>query len=114
MTSNITSITPASNGSETTTAQRPAHGLSVLRDKEAHGLISLGLDALYEASNLSHDLHAAIYDNDTSTDDYPRLQEQLAEVLACLETAEHYLCMLGSVFEDHPDRTRPLTAALNK
>jgi hypothetical protein len=106
MTSNITPITPASNGSDTTTmAERRVHGLSVLRDKEAHGLISLGLDALYEASNLSHDMHAAIYDKNTSTDDYPRLQKQVAEILACLETAEHYLCMLGSVFEDHPDRT---------
>jgi hypothetical protein len=107
MTSNITPITAASNGGDTTAeAERPRHGLPMLRDKEAHALISLGLDALYEASNLSHDMHKVIYGEDAVAS-YPQLQDQLAQVLACLETAEHYLFMLGSVFEEHPDRNGP-------
>ena len=112
MTSSITPVTAASNGGDTTTSERkrPDHGLPGLRDREAKGLISLGMDALSEASNLGHDMHAAIYDKKTGTDQYARLQEQLAEVLTCLETAEHYLFMLGSVFEEHPARSGPLAA----
>jgi hypothetical protein len=113
MTSSITPVTAASNGGDTTAKterERPRDGLPALRDREAHGLISLGLDALREASNLGHDMHTVIYDKNTSTDSYPQLQDQLAEVLTCLETAEHYLFMLGSVFEDPSTRNRPLTA----
>ena len=107
MTSNITPITAASNGGDTTDrARTPQARPARLREKEAHGLISLGLDALYEASNLGHDMHKVIYGDD-ATASYPQLQDQLAEALACLETAEHYLFMLGSVFEEHPDRNGP-------
>jgi hypothetical protein len=107
MTSNITPITAVSNGGDTTIEPKsPRHGLPMLRDKEAHGLISLGMDALHEASNLGHDMHKVIYGDDAVAS-YPQLQDQLAQVLACLETAEHYLFMLGSVFEEHPDRNRP-------
>ncbi len=111
MTSSITPVTAASNGGDTTSERkRPDHGLPGLRQREAKGLISLGMDALSEASNLGHDMHSAIYDKNTGTDQYPRLQAQLTEVLTCLETAEHYLFMLGSVFEEHPARTGPLAA----
>ena len=113
MTSSITPVTAASNGGDTT-SERNGHGLRKLRDREAKALIGLGVDALNEACSLGHDMHSAIYDKNASTASYPHLQEQLAEVLTCLETAEHYLFMLGSVFEDHPDRTRPLSAVLNK
>ena len=110
MTSGITSITAAGDGEDT--AQRQAaertYGLAVLRDREAKALISLGMDALGEAHSVGHDLHQAIYDRDASTPGV-ELQEQLAEVLACLETAEHYLLMLGSVFDDHPRPDRPTT-----
>ena len=81
----------------------------MLRQREARGLISLGLDALSEASNLGHDMHSVIYDKNASTSN-PELQDQLAEVLTCLETAEHYLLMLGSVFEEHPARNGPPAA----
>ena len=111
------SITPVRSASDTTIKperERPRDGLPALRDREAHSLISLGLDALREASNLGHDMHSVIYDIHTGTESYPELKEQLTEVLTCLETAEHYLFMLGSVFEEHPDRTRPLAAVLNK
>ena len=53
MTSSITPITTASsNGAEQSTAgtQKPReHGMTVLRDREAKALISLGMDALSEA-----------------------------------------------------------------
>jgi hypothetical protein len=113
MTSSITPVRTVSDGGDTTTKperERPRAGLPALREREAHSLISLGLDALSEASKLGHDIHTVIYDANTSTDTYPELQQQLAEVLACLETAEHYLAMLGSVFEDTSIGNRPLVA----
>ena len=113
MTSSITPVTAASDGETTSTMterEHPRPGLPQLRDREAKALIHLGLDALGEASTLGHDMHKAIYDTSTGTERYLELQEQLAEVLTCLETAEHYLFMLGSVFEEHPARTGPLKA----
>jgi hypothetical protein len=108
MTSGISQITAASDGENT--AQRPAtereYGLAVLRGKEAKALISLGMDALGEAHSVGHDLRQAIYDRNSSAPG-TELQDQLAEVLACLETAEHYLLMLGSVFDERPRTDRP-------
>ena len=110
MTSGINQITAVSDGEDT--AQRPAakreHGLAVLRDREAKALISLGMDALGEAHSVGHDLHQAIYDRDASTPG-AELQEQLAELLTCMEAAEHYLLMLGSVFDERPRTDRPET-----
>jgi hypothetical protein len=113
MTSSITPVTAASTGGDPTTKpgrERPRDGLPALRDREAHSLISLGLEALREASTLGHEMHTVIYDQNTGTESYPQLKEQLAEVLTCLETAEHYLFMLGSVFEDPAINNRPLAA----
>ena len=110
MTSNITPITAATDGGDTTTQpERPRHGLPALREKEARELIGLGLDALHEASQVGHDMHAVLY-GDNATASYPQLEAQLTEATACLETAEHYLFMLGSVFEEHPDRNGPPAA----
>jgi 2-hydroxychromene-2-carboxylate isomerase len=112
MTSSITPITAASNGGDTTTTterKAPEHGVRVLRLIEARALISLGTQALSEASNLGHDMHRSLYDKDASMTN-PELQDQLAEALTCMETAEHYLLMLGSVFEEHPARNRPPAA----
>ena len=110
MTSGITQITAVSDGEDT--AQRPAsertYGLAVLRDSEAKALISLGMDAVGEAHRVSHDLHTAIYDRNNNTPG-AELQDQLAEVLTCMETAEHYLLMLGSVFSERPPTDRPET-----
>ena len=110
MTSGITQTTAVSDGEDT--AQRPAsertYGLAVLRDREAKALISLGMDALGEAHSVGHDLHQAIYDRNSSTSG-AELEEQLAEVLTCMETAEHYLLMLGSVFDERPRTDRPET-----
>jgi hypothetical protein len=110
MTSGITQITEASGGEDT--ARRPAtertYGLAVLRDREAKALIHLGMDALGEAHSVGHDLHQGIYDRNISTPG-AELEEQLAEVLTCMETAEHYLLMLGSVFDECPRTDRPET-----
>jgi hypothetical protein len=112
MTSGITQITAVSDGEDT--AQRPAsertYGLAVLRDREAKALISLGMDALGEAHSVGHDLHQAIYARNSSTSG-AELEEQLAEVLTCMETAEHYLLMLGSVFDERPRTDRPETGS---
>jgi hypothetical protein len=101
MTRSITPITAAGNSG---TAKRngekaaPEHGLAVLRGKEGRGLISLACDALYETSNLASDMHAQLYATDPAAD--RDLQQLLADTQACLETAEHYLLMLGSVIEE--------------
>jgi hypothetical protein len=103
MTSSITPITTASSKSaDTSTAgeRKREHGMSVLRDREAKALISLGTDALSEACHMGHELHSAIYDNDTATNS-TELQDKLAEALTCMERAEHYLLMLGSNFEEN-------------
>jgi len=113
MTSSITPITSASsNGADTSTAgkQEPReHGMTVVRDREAKALISLGMDALSEAHHVGHDLHSAVYDSKASVSN-PELQQSLAEVLTCMERAEHYLLMLGSTFEEQappPDDEEP-------
>jgi hypothetical protein len=109
MTSNITPITAASNEGDTTTAsepERPRHGLAALREREARELISLAMDALHEAGNLGHDMHSVLWGED-ATSSYPQLEAKLTEAVTCLETAEHYLFMLGSVFEEHANRNRP-------
>ena len=109
MTSGITQITAVSDGEDT--AQRQAtertYGLAVLRGREAKALISLGMDALGDAHSVGHDLHTAIYEKNSTPG--AELETQLAEVLACMETAEHYLLMLGSVFDENPRPDRPAT-----
>jgi hypothetical protein len=108
MTSNITPITAASNDGDTTSqeSERPRHGLPALREREARELISLGLDALHEATQVGHDMHSVLY-GENATASYPQLEAQLTEAQTCLETAEHYLFMLGSVLEEHANRNRP-------
>jgi hypothetical protein len=104
MTSNITSIGSASSdGADVSIAGQAKpreHGVTVLRDREARALISLGTDALGEAAHLGHELHSVIYDTQASTSS-AELQDTLAEVLTCMERAEHYLLMLGSNFEEN-------------
>ena len=101
MTRSITPISAASNGDNHERIQEKAgseHGLSVLRDKEGKGLISLACDALGETFNLAHEMHAQLYATDPADD--RDLRQLNGEAQACLETAEHYLLMLGSVFEE--------------
>jgi hypothetical protein len=100
MTRSITPITAASNGGELPKDEkaRPGHGLAVLRHKEGHGLISLACDALHETSDLAHEMHAQLYAKDPADD--RQVQQLLEETLTCLQAAEHYLLMLGSVIEE--------------
>jgi hypothetical protein len=100
MTRSITPITAASNDGDPAKNQKaqPEHGLPVLRDKESRGLISLICDALGETFTLAHDMHAQLYAKDPADD--RELRQLNGEALSCLETAEHYLLMLGSVFEE--------------
>jgi hypothetical protein len=51
-------------------------------------------------------MHSVLY-GENATASYPQLEAQLTEATTCLETAEHYLFMLGSVFEEYANRTRP-------
>jgi hypothetical protein len=103
MTSSITPITTASGKSadtSTTGDQTPReHGMTVVRDREAKALISLGMDTLSEAFHMGHELHSAIYDTQPDKTN-AELQDTLAETLTCVERAEHYLLMLGSNFEE--------------
>ena len=111
MTSSITQITAAADG-ETADQQRltePEHGVAVLRQMEAKALISLASDALNQTFSLGHELHSAIYGNDQAVPN-PQLERMLDETLTCLQTAEHYLLMLGSVFEECPRTKGPENA----
>ena len=102
MTRSITPISAANNDGEppegTGEKARPPHDLAVLRHKEGRGLISLVCDALKEAFDLAHDMHAQLYANDPAGD--RQVQQLLEETLTCLQAAEHYLLMLGSVLEE--------------
>ena len=91
----------ASNGSKEREPDNPEHGLLVLRDKEAHGLINLACDALSEGREVIHDLHQAIYGYGEAADGDSRDRfAVLNEALSCLRTTEHYLLMLSSVFQE--------------
>ena len=108
MTSNITPINAAGKDGDTHKPTEdkvsPEHGLAVLRDKEGRGLISLACDALYETSNLAHEMHARLYPTDPADD--RELLQLMGQALACLETGQHYLLMLSSIFEER-EHTRP-------
>jgi hypothetical protein len=108
MTRSITPITAATGGDKPTRADEkalPGHGLSVLRGKEGRGLISLACDALGETFNLVHEMHAQLYAKDPADD--RELQQLNGEALTCLQTADHYLRMLGSVFEERTTSNDP-------
>ena len=100
MTRSITPITAASNGGDPAKNEKTQieHGLSALRDIESRGLISLVCDALTETHSLAYEMHAQLYAHDPADDrDLRQLND---EALSCLQTAEHYLLMLGSVIEE--------------
>jgi len=90
-----TTTMAAANGGPTTTPAPREHGLAALRAHETKALISLASDAMSEVFDLVHQLHAVIYAEQPDTQAEPLLDE----ALLCLQTAEHYLLMLGSVFE---------------
>jgi hypothetical protein len=97
----MTKTTAASNGSTTSTPDKPEHGLMVLREKEAQGLISLACAALSQTSSVIYDLHQALYDHGETAQGGSRDRfKVLNEAVTCLRTIEHYLLMLSSVFEE--------------
>jgi hypothetical protein len=102
MTRSITPIAAAGKDGDTDkrTGKKasPEHGLAVLRGKEGRGLISLACDALHEASDLAHEMHAQLYAKDLADD--RELQQLMDEAQACLQTADHYLLMLGCVIDE--------------
>jgi hypothetical protein len=93
----------ASNGAkrETKPAKRD-YGLAVMRDKEVKALISLASDCISETAQVTHKMHSAIYDRDTTVT-AAELQQQLDEALSCWQTAEHYLRMLDSVIAERDE-----------
>lgn len=95
-----TSTKGASNGAkaETKPVERD-YGLAALREKETRALISLTCDCISETSRVTHEMHTVVYDRNTKVND-AQLQQQLDEALSCWQTAEHYLRMLDSVFEE--------------
>jgi hypothetical protein len=60
--------------------------------------ISLACDALHETSDLAHEMHARLYADGPADDRH--VEQLLGEALTCLQAAEHYLLMLGSVLEE--------------
>jgi hypothetical protein len=95
----MTKTSAASNGSKTNEPDKPDHGLIVLREKEARGLISLACDALSEGREVMHDLHQALYGYGEAAEGAScDRQKALNEALSCLHATEHYLLMLSSVF----------------
>jgi hypothetical protein len=99
MTSSTTKIQAVTDGTTNGGSPPREHGLAVLRSMESKGLISLAQNALHQTCDAGHDLHAAIYGSEPGTSDAP-LERLLCEALACLETADHYLRMLGSVLDE--------------
>jgi hypothetical protein len=106
MTSSITPITAASDG-ESAAGRQPQerkHGLAVLRRDEAKALISLATEAMSETHSMGHEMHTLIYAKDGAFRP-DKLDCLLTEALACWETADHYLRMLGSVLADYDPRS---------
>ena len=100
MTSSITPITAASNGGDPAREREDQieHGLSALRDIEGRGLISLVCDALGETPAWpTRCTPSCTRMTRLMTGTSSQLND---EALGCLQTAEHYLLMLGSVIEE--------------
>jgi hypothetical protein len=110
MTSSTTKI-QAATGGETTKNEpaQPEHGVTVLRARESRSLISLAQDALTETHCVGYELHQAIYRDEPKLTD-AQMEQLLCEALTCLETADHYLRMLGSVLDERkPQDGKPVS-----
>jgi hypothetical protein len=111
MTDSITPITTARVGKSTVGRQPQTrrHGLAVLRRDEAKALISLATEAVSQTHSVGHEMHTLIYAKDGQFQP-DQLDCLLMEVLACWETADHYLRMLGSVLADYDPQSDSLLA----
>ena len=103
MTSTVTTIKAVrdSDGTNGKSRQRE-HGLAKLRATEARGLIRLVSEADYEGGEVLHALHELIYSNWDSASK-AELEGLIAEVQICMQAADHYLLMLGSVIDERED-----------
>ena len=101
MTSNAAIDKAASNGTANSTETKPArpeHGIAVLREKEARALISLACDGISQTSQAGNEIHRLVYAGETVPG--AQFQQQLEEALTCLQTADHYLRMLGDILDE--------------
>ena len=108
MTSGITPITTASGkGADHErcwqAAATRARAVRAARHR-SQGVDQPGTEALGEAGKLGAELYGLIYQKNARIRDH-RLADKLAEMVACVQTAEHYLLMLGSVVGEPPRRT---------
>jgi len=106
MTSSTTTIKAVSpvNGDGPTGSQEVDFGRAQLHEQEALSLIHLVCEAQHQAAGISSQLHKLIYEA-WDTVSRSRLERLITETQACLQAADHYLLMLGSVADerDYPD-----------
>jgi hypothetical protein len=100
----MTSSTAETNGNDTSIETQPAkkeHGLAVLREAESRALISIACDSLHQSLQVAHQMHSFIYArDDAEVPDAVAQRQQLEEALTCLQTADHYLRMLGDILDE--------------
>jgi len=102
MTSTVTTIKAVRDSDGTNGKPKREHGLAQLRATEARGLIRLVSEADYEGGEVLHALHELIYSNWDSASK-AELEGLVAEVQICMQAADHYLLMLGSVIDERED-----------
>ena len=102
MTSTVTTIKAVRDSDGTNGKPKREHGLAQLRATEARGLIRLVSEADYEGGEVLHALHELIYSNWDSASK-AELEGLVAEVQLCMQAADHYLLMLGSVIDERED-----------
>ena len=105
MTSTVTTIKAVRDSDGTNGKPKREHGLAQLRATEARGLIRLVSEADYEGGEVLHALHELIYSNWDSASK-AELEGLIAEVQICMQAADHYLLMLGSVIDEREDTPR--------
>jgi hypothetical protein len=101
MTSSSTTIKAVSpvNGDGPAGSPEPGFGRAQLHEQEALSLISLVCEAQHQASGVSNELHKLIYEAWESAS-RSCVERLITETQACLQAADHYLLMLGSVNDE--------------
>jgi hypothetical protein len=100
MTSSITQEVGNGTSPETQPTKKE-HGLAVLREAESRALISIVCDSLHQSLQVAHQMHSFIYArDDAEVPDAQAQRQELEEALTCLQTADHYLRMLGDILDE--------------
>jgi hypothetical protein len=102
MTSTVTTIKAVTDSDGANGKPKREHGLAQLRATEARGLIRLVSEADYEGGRVLQDLHELIH-QDWDSASKAELEALVAEVQICMQAADHYLLMLGSVIDERED-----------